>query len=238
MKLLDDIDRRIGSAFGLRGRGIDLAGRCAFITGGSRGLGLELARVFGGRGARVAIFARDPGEVNARGRPAARGIDALALPATCATNAVERALDAARARFGEIDMLVNNAGMIEVGPLRCDDARRLSRPRWTRTFGDRCMRSMPCLPAMRARRDGRIVNVSSIGGRMSVPHLLPYSASKFALAGYSEGLRAELSRERVVRDDGDSRLDAHRAAPRTREFKGRASRRISRGSASAIRCRS
>jgi len=53
------------------------------------------------------------------------------------------------------------------------------------------------LPAMRARRAGRIVNVASIGGRLSVPHLLPYSVSKFALVGLSEGLRAELAGESI-----------------------------------------
>src|SRR5205085_12580634 len=54
------------------------------------------------------------------------------------------------------------------------------------------------LPNMRKRRDGRIVNISSIGGKVSVPHLLPYCAGKFALVGYSEGLRAELSDDGIV----------------------------------------
>src|SRR6185503_4123757 len=54
------------------------------------------------------------------------------------------------------------------------------------------------LPEMRARREGRIVNITSIGGKISVPHLLPYSASKFALVGLSEGLRAELAKDGIV----------------------------------------
>jgi short-subunit dehydrogenase len=54
------------------------------------------------------------------------------------------------------------------------------------------------LPDMRRRRDGRIVNISSIGGKISVPHLIPYNASKFALTGLSEGLRAELRKDGIV----------------------------------------
>jgi short-subunit dehydrogenase len=54
------------------------------------------------------------------------------------------------------------------------------------------------LPDMRRRREGRIVNITSIGGKISVPHLLPYSASKFALVGLSEGLRAELAKDGIV----------------------------------------
>jgi short-subunit dehydrogenase len=58
--------------------------------------------------------------------------------------------------------------------------------------------TLAVLPEMRRRREGRIVNISSIGGKISVPHLLPYSASKFALVGFSEGLRAELAKDGIV----------------------------------------
>src|SRR5205085_11782954 len=57
--------------------------------------------------------------------------------------------------------------------------------------------TLAALPEMRQRRDGRIVNISSIGGKVSVPHLLPYSASKFALTGWSEGLRSELLKDGI-----------------------------------------
>ena len=58
--------------------------------------------------------------------------------------------------------------------------------------------TLEVLPAMRARRSGRIVNITSIGGKVSVPHLLPYSTAKFAAVGFSEGLRAELARDGIV----------------------------------------
>src|SRR5437868_10247139 len=104
---------------------------------------------------------------------------------------------AARARFGRIDVLVNNAGTIEVGPMEVmtlDDYEKAMR---THFWGPLYM-VLAVLPEMRARKEGRIVNVSSIGGKISVPHLLPYCASKFALTGFSEGLRAELAKDGIV----------------------------------------
>ncbi|MCC2668996.1 MAG: acr1 [Armatimonadetes bacterium] len=101
-----------------------------------------------------------------------------------------------RQRFGPIDVLVNNAGQIQVGPMEVQ----------TREDYEAAMRIhfwaplqviSAVLPEMRARRDGRIVNIASVGGRISVPHLLPYCASKFALVGLSEGLRAELAKDGI-----------------------------------------
>jgi NAD(P)-dependent dehydrogenase (short-subunit alcohol dehydrogenase family) len=172
-----------------------LSGRVVFITGGSRGLGLELARVFGARGARVAICARDAAELErASDDLRVRGIDGVALTADMRIpTVVERTIAEVADTLGPIDVLVNNAGTIEVGPLDAmtiDDYRNAMETHfWAALYAIDAV-----LPSMRERRSGRILNVSSIGGRVSVPHLLPYSASKFALVGYSEGLRAELSR--------------------------------------------
>ena len=172
-----------------------LSGRVVFITGGSRGLGLELARVFGSRGARVAICARDAAELErAADDLRSRGIDALALIGDMRVpTVVERTISEVAEQLGPIDVLVNNAGTIEVGPLDAmtiDDYRNAMETHfWAPLHAIGAV-----LPSMRERRTGRILNIASIGGRVSVPHLLPYSASKFALVGYSEGLRAELSR--------------------------------------------
>lgn len=172
-----------------------LGGRTVFITGGSRGLGLEIARVAGSRGARVAICARDAAELErANVDLGARGIDVFAVNADVRVRAdIERAVAAASERFGPIDVLINDAGTIEVGPLdsyTLDDYRdAMDTHFWAAMYAIDAV-----LPSMRARRAGNILNVASIGGRVSVPHLLPYSASKFALVGYSEGLRSELLR--------------------------------------------
>ncbi len=179
-------------------RDYDVRNRTVFISGGSRGLGLELARVFGQRGARIAISARDPAELErARANLAAAGVTAFTIAADMRQRAEsERALQTAQAKLGPIDVLVNNLGTIAVGPLDAfteDDYRdAMDTHFWAPFYAIETLK-----PAMRARRDGRIVNIASIGGRVSVPHLLPYSASKFALVGFSEGLRAELLRDGV-----------------------------------------
>jgi NAD(P)-dependent dehydrogenase (short-subunit alcohol dehydrogenase family) len=174
---------------------LSLTGRVVFITGASRGLGLELARVTGARGARIAICARDAPELDlACDDLRSRGIDALAVVADVRSQpAVERAVAEITDALGPVDVLINNAGTIQVAPLDAltlDDYRAAMETHfWAAMYAIDAV-----LPAMRARKAGRIVNIASIGGRVSIPHLLPYSASKFALVGYSEGLRAELAR--------------------------------------------
>jgi short-subunit dehydrogenase len=80
--------------------------------------------------------------------------------------------------------------------------------------------TLAVLPEMRKRQSGRIVNISSIGGKISVPHLLPYSVGKFALAGFSEGLRAELTRDNVYVTTVYPGL-MRTGSPRNAEFKGK-----------------
>ena len=100
-------------------------------------------------------------------------------------------------RFGRMDVLVNNAGIISVGPAqamtRQDFAEAMDVDFWG-TLNP----ILAVLPQMRERRGGRIVNITSIGGKVSVPHLLPYSCAKFAATALSEGLRAELARDGIV----------------------------------------
>ncbi|PYJ20170.1 MAG: ketoacyl reductase, partial [Verrucomicrobia bacterium] len=99
-------------------------------------------------------------------------------------------------RFGKIDILINNAGIIEVGPLEHmgrDDFERAMRVHFWAPFE----LVSQVVPEMRTWGGGRIVNISSIGGKMAVPHLAPYSASKFALTGFSDALRAELARDNI-----------------------------------------
>lgn len=177
----------------------DLRGKTVLITGGSRGLGLVLAREFVREGARVAICARDSDELDrAREDLRGRGADAFSVPCDLTDRAeVEQMVSIVREQFGEIDVLVNNAGVISVGPMEemivADFEEAMSANYWAALY---C--ALAVLPGMRARRQGRIVNIASIGGKLSVPHLLPYSASKFALVGLSEGMRAELAKDGVV----------------------------------------
>jgi NAD(P)-dependent dehydrogenase (short-subunit alcohol dehydrogenase family) len=182
-----------------RWREYDLRGKAVLITGGSRGLGLVLAREFAAEGADVAVCARDRDELErARADLAARGASVLAFPCDVTDRAqVKEMVEVVTRRFGSIDVLVNNAGVIQVGPLEVMTLEDFEQAMAVHFWGP-LYTTLAVLPQMRARRDGRIVNISSIGGKISVPHLLPYSASKFALVGLSDGLRAELSKDNVV----------------------------------------
>lgn len=176
-------------------------GKTALVTGGSRGLGLLLARHLVGKGAAVAICARNPKELEAafedlcRIRP-----NAQILPIVCdltEQQEVVRMVDRVQKRFSPIDVLINNAGIIQVGPMEEMEVEDYEVAMKVNFWGA-LYATLAVLPEMRRRREGRIVNISSIGGKLSVPHLLPYSCSKFALTGLSEGLRAELAKDGIV----------------------------------------
>jgi NAD(P)-dependent dehydrogenase (short-subunit alcohol dehydrogenase family) len=192
----------IGAALLARGlrasRAIGFDGRSVVITGGSRGLGLVIAREFGRLGARVTIAARDPAELErARKDLEDHGVD-VAIVVCDLSNREEskRLVDDVVARTGRIDVLVNNAGMIQVGPLEhmrqsdFEDAMAVH-------FWGPLQTMMAAIPAMRRQGGGRIVNVSSIGGKIGVPHLVPYCASKFALSGLSDAVRSEVAKDRI-----------------------------------------
>jgi len=194
----------VGALLGVRAalrkrREFDFNGRTVLITGGSRGLGLVLARELAQAGARLSICARDPQELErARADLLRRGAEVLAFPCDVTDRAqVQEWVRLSEERFGGVDVLINNAGVIQVGPVEVmtladyEEAMRVH-------FWAPLYTTLAVLPAMRRRARGRIVNVSSIGGKIGVPHLVPYSASKFALVGLSEGLRAELGKDGIV----------------------------------------
>lgn len=106
-----------------------------------------------------------------------------------AGRAVEKAL-------GPVDVLVNNAGTILVGPLEhmtLEDFEEVMRV----NFWGAVHATLAVLPGMRRRGEGRVVNIAPVGGKVAFPHLLPYTASKFALVEFSEGLRAELCKNGI-----------------------------------------
>ncbi len=182
-----------------RWREYDFKDKVVLITGGSRGLGLVLAREFAKEGARLAICARDSEELDrARADLKARGANVLAVPCDVTERAqVDELVQTVEQHLGKVDVLVNNAGLIQVGPVEVMTVEDYEEAMKVHFWGP-LYTMLAVLPEMRARRGGRIVNISSIGGKISVPHLVPYSASKFALVGLSEGLRAELQKDGVV----------------------------------------
>jgi NAD(P)-dependent dehydrogenase (short-subunit alcohol dehydrogenase family) len=166
--------------------------RVVAITGGSRGLGLALARAFAGHGARVALLARDAAEL-ARAK--------ATLPATAAVLTVEcdvrdamqarQAVATITAAWGGIDVLVNNAGVILSAPFEETADEDFAALMDVHLWGTLHM-SRAALPCLRRRRGARIVNIVSIGGKVGVPHLTAYCASKFAQAGLSAAMGEEL----------------------------------------------
>jgi NAD(P)-dependent dehydrogenase (short-subunit alcohol dehydrogenase family) len=172
--------------------------KVVLITGGSRGLGLVLARHICARGGSVALIARDAEELaRAKSDLATRPNTVMTVQCDLLDSeqiqaAVRRVID----RFGKIDILINNAGIIEVGPLEHlmrEDFERAIRLHFWAPFE----LISQIVPEMRIWGGGRIVNVSSIGGKVAVPHMASYSVSKFALTGFSDAIRAELARDNI-----------------------------------------
>ena len=183
------------------------------ITGGSRGLGLAIASRFARRRVRFVLASRKRKELEAAQekllaehqhlKPEDFYLVAadLAKPAEC-----DRMVHEAIAHFGRIDVLVNNAGIIEVGPIEAQPLEAFERAMQVNFFAA-LYTTWAALPFLRVQqpldtarpgsRRAAIVNIASIGGKLAVPHMLPYSAAKFALVGFSEGLHAELRNKRI-----------------------------------------
>jgi short-subunit dehydrogenase len=179
-------------------------GAVVLVTGGSRGLGLAIARRFAGTKVRLVLASRKMQELQQAQAsllaefPHLEPEDFylvacdLAQPAEC-----KRLVEETISRYGRIDVLVNNAGIIEVGPIESQPVEAFERAMQV-NFMAAMYVTWAALPHLRAQqplegnRRAAIVNIASLGGKIAVPHMLPYSAAKFALVGFSEGLHAEL----------------------------------------------
>ena len=170
----------------------------SIVITGARGLALEMARQLGSEGARITIAARDEGELErARKDLSERGVDVTA--AVCDVGIRESAQQLVReviGRTGRIDVLINNAGIIQVGPLEHMQRGDFEEAMAVHFWGP-LHTMMAAIPEMKRHGGGRIVNISSIGGKIGVPHLTPYCASKFALTGLSESIRAEVAKDNI-----------------------------------------
>ncbi len=176
------------------------AGKVVLVSGGSRGLGLEVARQLRREGATIALLARDPEEL-ARAEADLLTKHGAGEVMTIACDLSKRedikaAVATVTGRFGRLDVLINNAGTIQVGPLANLTPEDFEETMQLHFWGNFHL-IWEALPSLRGRRGARIVNVASIGGKIAIPHLAPYSASKFALVGLSNALGVELARESV-----------------------------------------
>jgi len=185
-------------------------GAVVLITGGSRGLGYAIASRFARRPVRLILAARDRLELATAQDaliaefPHLHPEDFYLVDADLSNpNECHRLVDEALARFGRIDVLVNNAGVIDVGPAELQTLDAFYRAMHIHFYGPLHIvwAALPHLrqqyPAPGWSRRASIVNIASIGGKCAVPHLLPYTASKFALVGLSQGLHAELRKDNI-----------------------------------------
>jgi NAD(P)-dependent dehydrogenase (short-subunit alcohol dehydrogenase family)/rhodanese-related sulfurtransferase len=200
------------------------AGRAVVITGGSRGLGLVLARMLVDEGARVTLIARDATELaRARQDLIARGAaedQVLVIPADVRNpQSIQTAVAQAVEAFDGVDVLINAAGIISVGPIQHMGVHDYEDAMATHFWGA-LYASIAALPVMRKQGHGRIVNIASLAGKIALPHMGPYSASKAALVSLSESMRSELAMENIkvtVVCPGPMRTGAHMNA----YYKGR-----------------
>ncbi|WP_229311046.1 SDR family NAD(P)-dependent oxidoreductase [Larkinella soli] len=201
-------------------RKTDFRGKTVVITGGSRGLGLVMARQFAQEGARIAICARSEPELE-RAKADLEVFNVEVNTYVCDLRQpvdIRRFIQAVQQDMGDIDVLVNNAGIIMVSPIEhfteTDFREALETNFWAAYHTTEAV-----LPQMRRNRSGRIINVSSFGGRVPFPHLLPYITGKFAIVGYSEGLRGELLKDGIYVTTACPGL-IRTGSPRNAIFKG------------------
>jgi NAD(P)-dependent dehydrogenase (short-subunit alcohol dehydrogenase family) len=201
-------------------RRYDFQNRLVVITGGSRGLGLVIARRLADEGAALVLCARDVGELAQAADELDQRTRYIATYACDLTQPpeIKSLFERIRREIGAVDVLINNAGVMQVGPLEtmtlADYHQAMMTHFWAPLF---C--SEQVIPEMRRRQDGRIVNISSIGGEIGVPHMAPYCASKFALNGWSQAARAELARHGVYMTTVSPGL-MRTGSPRNALFKG------------------
>jgi len=176
----------------------NLNNRVVMITGGSKGFGLVIAKHLIKEGCRLALCARDMEELQ-DAREEIKKAGGNALVSVCDVSdkdAVDVFVNKVIRHFGGIDIVVNDAGIIMVGAMESFSHHEYKEAMNVMYWGI-VNTTLAVLPHMKERKSGQIVNITSVGGKVSIPHLLPYSAAKFAAVGFSEGISAELRKDHI-----------------------------------------
>lgn len=168
------------------------------ITGASQGIGRALALEAARRGARVLAAARTPDLLDELAREARGAGHPLETVVADVTSAADRAamVEAARSRLGGLDVLINNAGIGATGHFADSTGERMRKIFEVNFFGT-TETTRVCLPLLREGKTPAILNISSIAARRGIPARSDYSASKFAVQGWSEAIRAELAKDGI-----------------------------------------
>jgi short-subunit dehydrogenase len=172
--------------------------KVVLITGGSKGLGSILAELLIKEGSKVAICARSEEELkNAKAHLEKSGAEIYTQVCDVSVrDDVILLIDHVITHFGQLDMIINNAGIIEVAPMESFSHEDYESAMDIMYWGI-ANTTLTVVPYFRKRKKGHIVNITSIGGKVAVPHLLPYSAAKFAAVGFSQGSASELRKDNI-----------------------------------------
>ncbi|GGI77668.1 SDR family NAD(P)-dependent oxidoreductase [Deinococcus wulumuqiensis] len=175
----------------------DLRGKHVLLTGGSRGLGLALGRELAARGARLTLVARTERDLRLAAEDLrGRGAEVQTVSADVTDPDALAAVMSAAHAFGDVDVLLHCAGLIQSGPLANMTEQDFRDVMEIHAFAP--LRLVRALLPQLSRRRGRVLLVTSVGGKVAVPHLVPYSMSKFAAVGLGQGLRSELAAQGVT----------------------------------------
>jgi len=175
-----------------------LKDRIALVTGASSGIGEATAQALAEQGAKVAIAARRKDRLDQlAAKLADLGAEPLVLVADLASEIeAQRIVKETEAHYGRLDILINNAGVMYLEPVAEADLGR-----WRRMLELNVLSliasSQAALAGMRARREGHIVNVASVAGRVANPNAAAYAATKFGVVGFSESLRREVYKDNI-----------------------------------------
>ncbi|GGA36480.1 SDR family NAD(P)-dependent oxidoreductase [Dyella nitratireducens] len=175
-----------------------LKDRIALVTGASSGIGESTALALAEQGAKVAIAARRQDRLEQLAAKLAElGAEPLVLVADLASEVeAQRIVKETEAHYGRLDILINNAGVMYLEPVAEADLGR-----WRRMLELNVLSliasSQAALAGMRARREGHIVNIASVAGRVANPNAAAYAATKFGVVGFSESLRREVYKDNI-----------------------------------------
>jgi NADP-dependent 3-hydroxy acid dehydrogenase YdfG len=175
-----------------------LDGKVALVTGASSGIGEATALALAAEGAKVAIAARRVEKLEELAKQiSGQGGQALVISADVTEDAqIQEMLEKTRSQFGRLDILINNAGLMLVGPVEDTDTKD-----WQRMIDIDLMGLMKttqaALPVMKEQGGGHIVNIASIAGRIPIPNYAVYNAVKFGVVAFSEALRKEVVKEKI-----------------------------------------
>ena len=180
-------------------RAISFRDRVVVISGGSRGLGLVLARQLADEGAQLVLLARTAEDLETAANELEARTGRRPFVVACDVRergAVEDAVAGAAEALGAPSVLIHDAGVIEVGPREHMDEADYREALGVHFWGAYYL-TEAVLPHLPRDGSGRIGYVSSVAGRVAAPHLAPYSAGKHALVGYADAVRAELAAEGI-----------------------------------------